>query len=151
MFINSDWSYDLSGLYQFAPDKPWGFNVAANLNGRQGYPVPYNVAFDPGDAIGARNVLAVSDVERVRVDDIMMLNLRLEKEITLGEFGLTLSLDGFNVTNESYVLQRDSALAAQSVDLATGAITNVGSSSGDFVREVVNPRIFRLGARLSFR
>ncbi len=151
VFINSNWSYDLSALYEVASDKAWGFNVAANLNGREGYPVPYNVAVDPGDPIGARNVLAVSDVENFRVDDILMLNLRLEKEITFGDFGLTLSLDGFNLTNESFALQRDSALAAQMIDLETGDVTAVGSSSGDFVREVVNPRIFRLGARLSFR
>ncbi len=151
VFINSNWSYDLAGLYQVAPAKPWGFNLAANITGRQGYPVPYNVALDPGDAIGARNVLVVGDVERFRVDDIMMVNLRLEKEIDLGDFGLTLSVDGFNVTNESYVLQRDSALAGQLVNLETGAVSAVGSSSGDFVREVVNPRIFRVGARLNFR
>src|SRR6185369_5554015 len=37
VFINSKWSYSLSGLYQVAPDRPWGFNLAASLTGRQGY------------------------------------------------------------------------------------------------------------------
>ena len=41
VYINSKWSYSLNGLYQIAPDRPWGFNVALNLNGRQGYPIPY--------------------------------------------------------------------------------------------------------------
>ncbi len=47
MFINSTWSYSLNGLYQIAPDRPWGFNVAANLNGRQGYPLRYVAARQP--------------------------------------------------------------------------------------------------------
>ena len=41
VFINSKWSYSLNGMYQIAPDRPWGFNVAANLTGRQGYPLRY--------------------------------------------------------------------------------------------------------------
>jgi hypothetical protein len=28
-------------MYQVAPDRPWGFNLAGNLTGRQGYPIPY--------------------------------------------------------------------------------------------------------------
>ncbi len=151
VFINSLWSYSLSALYQLAPDRPWGLNLAANLNGRQGYPVPYNVAFNPGDDIGIRNVLVVGDVEDVRVPDVHQLNLRVEKELKVGEVGLTLSFDAFNVTNESLVIQRESSIAATRINLATGAQSSVGSTSGDFVREIVSPRIFRLGARLSFR
>src|SRR3954464_9745630 len=41
VFINSKWSYSLNGLYEVAPDRRWGFNVAANLTGRQGYPIRY--------------------------------------------------------------------------------------------------------------
>ena len=40
VYINSKWSYSVNGLYQIAPDHPWGFNVALNLTGRQGYPIP---------------------------------------------------------------------------------------------------------------
>jgi hypothetical protein len=34
--ISSSWSYSMSGMYQVAPDRPWGFNVAAALNGHEG-------------------------------------------------------------------------------------------------------------------
>ncbi len=151
VFINSNWSFDLSALYQVAPEKPWGFNVAAHVNGREGYPVPYNIAFDPQDGLGARNVLVGGDVERFRVDDVLVVNARLEKELSLGEVGLILSLDGFNLTNEAFALQRGSTIAGSAVDVATGQTAAIGSQSGDFVREVISPRIFRLGARLSFR
>ncbi|MGB5817064.1 MAG: hypothetical protein WBG93_18580, partial [Thermoanaerobaculia bacterium] len=37
-WLQSDWQWNVNGMYQVAPDRGWGFNVAANLTGRQGYP-----------------------------------------------------------------------------------------------------------------
>ncbi|HEX4954909.1 MAG TPA: TonB-dependent receptor [Thermoanaerobaculia bacterium] len=136
VFINSDWSFNVAGLYQVAPDQPWGFNLAANVSGREGYPLPYNLEVDLGDGLGGRNVLVVDDVERYRAEDVYVVNARVEKELQLGEWALALSLDGFNLLNNNEVLQRE---------------TEVGAGVGDFVREVVSPRVFRLGARVSFR
>ncbi len=135
VFINSGWSFNLAGLYQVAPDKPWGFNLAANVTGREGYPLPYNLEVDLGDGLGGRNVLVVDDVERYRSDDVYVFNARVEKELQFSDWGLTLSVDGFNLLNNNDVLQRE---------------TEVGAGVGDFVREVVSPRVFRLGARVSF-
>ena len=28
VYVNSKWAYNFNGLYQVAPDRPWGFNVA---------------------------------------------------------------------------------------------------------------------------
>ncbi len=39
--IQSTWTWNVNGMYQVAPDRPWGFNVAANLFGREGTPLPY--------------------------------------------------------------------------------------------------------------
>ncbi len=47
VYINSKWSYSVNGLYQVAPDRPWGFNLAGNLTGREGYPIPYFTAYQP--------------------------------------------------------------------------------------------------------
>jgi hypothetical protein len=136
VWINSEWSYDLSGLYQIAPDRPWGFNVAANINGRQGYPVPYTRNRNLSDGLGTRLSQATTSPDQFRLDDIMIINARLEKELTFSDFGLTLSVDGFNLLNESYVLQRNG---------------NLASASRDFVLEITSPRIFRIGARFNFR
>src|SRR4029077_4866083 len=59
VFINGRWSYNLNGLYQIAPDRSWGFNVAANLSGRQGYPLRY------ADSI---NRLTISDNDGYALD-----------------------------------------------------------------------------------
>ena len=64
-----------------------------------------------------------------------------EKEFTFSDFGLTLGVDAFNALNASYVLQRQGVLAQNGVPL-----DNAGA-----VFETLSPRIFRLGARLSFR
>ena len=168
IFINSNWSLDVSGLYQIAPDRPWGFNVAANVNGREGYPVPYVSRRNHGDGLGTRSILAAGN-DDFRNDDVIIVNGRVEKEFTFGDWGLTLSLDAFNLLNESYVLQREVRLPGcgqlpQAV--VPGSITpaptfgtlggpcltaGTGLNRGDFVNEIVSPRIFRVGARLNFR
>jgi len=140
VFINSQWSYSLNGMYQVAPDRPWGFNLAASLTGRQGYPIRYGrrifrdtLADTPGLGIV---VPVTSDVDRFRYPDIHTLDLRVAKDFHFSDLGLTLSADVFNALNQSYVLQRQGVL---------------GGSKGDHVQEILSPRVLRLGARLSFR
>ena len=174
IYINSEWSYDISGMYQIAPDRPWGFNLAANINGRQGYPVPYVSRRSLGDGFGApRSVLVSPEVDTFRNDDILIINARVEKEFTFSDWGLTVSVDGFNLFNESTVLQREIRLPncgaaygardglraptgqpAITPNTLGGTCTNApaaGINRGDFVNEVVSPRVFRIGLRVNFR
>ena len=51
IWMQASWSYNVNGMYQFAPDRAYGFNVAANIYGREGYPIPYFAAVNPGDGI----------------------------------------------------------------------------------------------------
>jgi hypothetical protein len=140
VFIQSEWSYSLNGLYQIAPERPWGFNLAANLTGRQGYPTRYarRIVRDTiVDAAGLGiDVPVAADPGAYRYPDIHILDLRVEKEFSLSDLGLTLGVDVFNALNESYVLQRQGLLT---------------KNNADHVLEIVSPRVFRLGARLSFR
>ncbi|HEV7504907.1 MAG TPA: TonB-dependent receptor [Thermoanaerobaculia bacterium] len=145
VFINSKWSYNLNGMYQIAPDRPWGFNVAANLTGRQGYPERFvdriNRATIADNAGSGIDIPVNSDPDAFRYPDVNVVDFRIEKEFTFSQFGLTLGVDMFNAFNESYVLQR------QTVVSNNGAPVN----NGDFVTEILSPRIYRLGARFSFR
>ena len=65
-----------------------------------------------------------------------MLDARIDKEFKFSDFNLTLSFDGFNLTNRSYVLQRER-----------------NADAGRFFEpnEELSPRILRLGATLRFR
>jgi len=138
IYINSKWAYSVNGLYQVVPERPWGFNVALNLTGRQGYPIPYfqRVTTDANQQNASYNIQVSSRPDTYRLDDIHIVDARVEKEFTFSDFGLTLGVDVFNLFNEAYVLQRNQRLA---------------QTTSDFVREVVSPRVLRFGARLSFR
>jgi len=135
VYINSNWSYSMNGMYQVAPDRPWGFNLAANVTGHQGYPIPYFARVSRNNIPGTTSV-EIARPDEFRNPDIHVLDARVEKEFTFSDFGLTLGVDVFNALNESYVLQRQHRLG-------TGATNNV--------TEILSPRIFRIGARLSFR
>jgi hypothetical protein len=78
VFIQSDWSYSLSAMYQVAPESAWGFNLGASLTGRQGYPQIY--------------------FERV---------FRIDKDFRWNALGMTVSAELFNAFNEANVLQRN--------------------------------------------
>jgi hypothetical protein len=137
VFVNSKFSYSVNALYQVAPDRPWGFEVAGNLTGRQGYPAVYlrNIGrLNLGGGAIAQPVSSSSD--RYRLDNINQLDLRVAKDFRFSDVGLTLSADCFNVMNRSTVLQRRGILNA---------------NNSDFVQEVVSPRLFRVGVQMSFR
>ncbi len=139
VFVNSTWSYSLNALYQVAPDRPWGFNVAGNLTGRQGYPIVrfarvFRSTINDNPSTGIN--IPVTGVDRERYADIRQLDLRLEKDFNFADFGFTLGVDCFNVTNQSTVLQRNGRLR---------------TATSDNVQEIVSPRIFRLGLKLHYR
>jgi hypothetical protein len=140
VFINSGWSYSLNGLYQIAPERPWGFSLAANLTGREGYPLRYARRIGRETIVDAAgtgiDVPVVADADAFRYPDVHLLDLRVQKEFNLSDLGLTLGVDVFNALNESYVLQRQGLLT---------------KNNANHVQEIVSPRVFRLGARLSFR
>ena len=131
-FVGSKWQFNVVGLYQL----PMGVAVAANLYGRQGYPINwYRQAPDSGTDGLTRNVF-VAPVGVSRYRNVFEVDLRVEKVIELTATSLlTLSADVFNVTNESTVLQRQNRLEL---------------SSTNAIREIQSPRIWRFGARIAF-
>lgn len=135
IFLNSEWSFHLGGLYQVAPAAPWGFNVGFNVIGRQGFPIPlFDGQTVPGE--GNKGVQVTRRTDSFRYDDLYNLDLRVDKGFSARGLDLTLSLDVFNVTNEGTVLQRSRGL---------------DSSRPFFVDEVLSPRIFRAGVTVGFR
>ena len=135
VFVNGQWSFNAAGLYRVAASRPWSFDIAADVYGRQGYPIPYFrtvPGLETGDGID-RQVRVSPSVGEYRNDHVVNVNTRFEKTITAGRGSLALSLDVFNLLNRSSVLQRQHELHLP---------------VGDHVIEVVNPRAVRLGARL---
>ncbi len=166
VWISSTWSANVSGMYQVAPDRPWGFNVSADVNLREGFAIPYRTTISSrsrftGDSIG-RTVLVANETDSFRNDDVLLVNTRIEKEFTFSDFGLTIGIDGFNIFNNNDTLQTDGIVSSQyrgldgslfrvnpdgSQGRAYGKFDNTNSN---YVRETISPRIFRIGARFSW-
>lgn len=137
IYLNSRWSYNITGLVQL----PWEFSLGASLNGREGYPIPYYHRANAGDGRGSKNYL-IEGVDGTRHDDILVLDMRLGKEFRIMDrVGLNLSIDAFNLTDDRTLLQREHRLYS-------GATTR--NAAANRIREMVSPRVFRLGARLTF-
>jgi hypothetical protein len=133
IFTGSKWSFNMNGIYQIAPDRPWGFSVAGSVTGRQGYITPPFLR--KGGPVGSRNI-QLAGIEEFRNPNIYVFDARIEKEFHFSDFNLTLGVDGFNLANQSYVLQRER-----------------NANAGRFFEsnERLSPRIFRLGATVRFR
>ncbi|HEX7186016.1 MAG TPA: carboxypeptidase regulatory-like domain-containing protein [Thermoanaerobaculia bacterium] len=140
VLVGGSWSFNLNGLYQVAPERPWGFNIGGSVDGREGYITP-PFASRPGPA-GSRRVQLTPDLDEFRHDDVIVLNLHLDKDFTFGDWNLNLGLDGFNLTNENVILQQQ---------------RNAGNRLGDnsqvpyYPTEALSPRVFRGGVTLRFR
>ena len=111
VFLQSTWSWNLNGMYQVAPERPYGINIAASVYGREGYPVTYYWAFNARDGLGAQNLSILDgELDRFRTDRVFTADLRLEKELaTSSNLGFTFSIEIFNLFNSSIVMQRERA------------------------------------------
>ncbi|MEJ2084598.1 MAG: carboxypeptidase regulatory-like domain-containing protein [Acidobacteriota bacterium] len=144
MSVQASWSWNVNGMVQIAPERAWGFNLAANVYGRQGYPIPYFVRIRSGrsgDGVQrdiSANEVALGAIDAFRSDDLLVIDFRIEKEFAAtGNTSLTFSIDGFNLLNEPSVTNRSSQ--------------NLGSPTAGWLSETLGPRIWRLGVRLSWR
>jgi hypothetical protein len=115
---------------------PWSFRATALFHVREGFPIPYFQVASTGDVTaGSKNVLVTGRLDRHRLPGLVLLDLRLERPITLGRGRLTLGLDVFNTLNSATELQ-----VARDVELpAFGR-----------AREIVRPRLLRLGVEWRF-
>ncbi len=135
-FLQSTWTANLNGMYQVAPDRPWGFNVSASAQAREGYPTPYYDSVVTSDGV-SRTINVGQDFDGFRLDDLATFDLRAEKEFALSSaVNFTFGIDVFNVTNEGTELSR---------------IRNLSSSRAYFLNDNVSPRIYRLGVRLGWK
>lgn len=137
-FLNSRWSYSITGLVQVGRGHKWGFDLAGILGGRQGSPIQYLYrVFVPGSGEGLLNYIPLgTEVGTYRYPDTHVLDLRLAKSFRLEPTDLTLSVDCFNALNSGYTAKRNNQLAV---------------GTGNWVLETLGPRTFRVGARLSLR
>ncbi len=140
-FLQSSWTYNLNGMYQIAPDRPWGFNVSANISGREGNPVAYYRVANLGTG-GNVAINVATDLDAIRQDDPMTADVRIEKEFAATrDVNLTFGIDIFNVMYEGTGLFYISNC---------GGAATIASNCGH-LSDNISPRIYRLGVRLSWK
>jgi hypothetical protein len=126
--------------------------LAANVYGRQGYPINWFVNARQPSAAGetrdriTRSVVVVG-ADSERYPNVYEVDVRAEKVVNIVQNAtITLSLDVFNVTNQGTVLQRQNQLGNWSA--SQGKVVPLASTNT--IREIQSPRIFRFGARVAF-
>ena len=128
-----------SGSYEF----PWQVMVSANFNMNDGAVRVLSID-GPGDVYGGPDdtvtydTLTFQDVNEERYDAAPLLDLGVHKTFSLGRerYKLKLMFDAFNVLNSNTILDYSS----DNLSLATSL-----SPSG-----ILPPRVFRVGARMTF-
>lgn len=133
VYINSKWTFNLTGLYQL----PWDFSLGASLTGRQGYPFPAQDLASNLNPVQTFDKFIIADpIGETRMPNVYELDLRAAKDFRfMNRVGLSLIADLFNAPNKRAILQRQT-------DFSTGA--------GNRIIEMQSPRVWRLGARLTF-
>jgi hypothetical protein len=129
--LNSRWVAKLTGMYAL----PAGIRVAGFFHARQGYPFGRTIRSPArSGGIGRVNV-NLDRFGSVRLDNLVTLDVRVEKTFTMSQVRATASLDVFNLGNANTVLQRE-------------GVQNLATANA--VVEILAPRIARIGIRLAF-
>ncbi len=161
VLMYSRWMAKLSALYQL----PLGFNISGTFNAREGWRIPqyftlYN--YDaPNYSAGWSNTIYKQNQTKDALPLFHNLTIRLEKRINMGQGGrLFLMADCFNVLNSnmgirSYPKNDGSAYfrLAGSPDPAERTMQQYNSVVYNYpglLNEILNPRIWRFGARFEF-
>jgi TonB-dependent Receptor Plug Domain len=130
IFYNARWQLNANGFYQL----PGGFDVGANIFGRQGYVQPLIFQSSAG-ADGSVRALATPTLDAVRYPNLWDVDLRVAKTITITRLKFLLSADLFNTLNAGTTL-------AQNRNLSSGAFATIN--------EIISPRIARIGVKFQF-
>jgi hypothetical protein len=131
MVMHATWMYSFAGLYEL----PWDMSVSGTIYGRQGYPTAEVITISRPDGLGLTQVLRDRDLDARRFPDVHLVDVRLQKQLSLGRVQATLDLDLFNTFNIASTLRQ--------IGEATAATFRTPL-------EMVAPRLVRLGLRLQF-
>jgi hypothetical protein len=135
VFMNANWQTSLRAAYSLELG-PGNLEFGTNLTLRQGYAIPIvdtsgTDALDPG----SDRTILLTNVDDFRHSNPFIADFRLAYAPTFGRVNLELGVDVFNALNSDIILQQR----------REANLTTFGSP-----KEVVGPRMFRLGARVSF-
>ena len=131
IFYNARWQFNANAFYQL----PAGFDVGANLFGRQGYVQPFIIQASAGGD-GTVRALATSDARRNAAIPTCGTSIFVSRSRSASaRTKFLISADLFNVLNTGTTLSRNR-------NLASGAFGTIN--------EILSPRILRIGVKFQF-
>jgi hypothetical protein len=159
VLMYTKWMAKLSGLYQL----PYGFDISGTMNAREGWKIPHYYYMEI-NAVDAPNPAYYSTWPTIQKDvtdslpTFVNVTLRLEKKINIGAGRMYLMADVFNIFNSATVNREYDAFVGYTYWDHTTTSTNpvaqqVGNSYNSTYKrlnEILNPRIWRFGARFEF-
>ncbi|HEY3381234.1 MAG TPA: TonB-dependent receptor [Vicinamibacterales bacterium] len=133
--VQPKYQFIANGAYQ----APYGIDLGASFLVRQGYPMPWYQEISTGDAFTDRKrVLLVSDFVQDRLPAMSTLDVRIGKTFRFGPVSMNADLDIFNLFNSATPLGRQYDRGA------------TGATGYTAVMEILQPRIMRVGVRMTF-
>jgi hypothetical protein len=133
IYMNARWQFNANGVYV----APYGIELAANVFGRQGYPMPL---FRPGStaALGSDsslNVLVSPAIDYVRYPNVWDTDIRVARDFRLGAVTVRGMFDVFNLLNADTALVRNG---------------NITATTFNQIAQNLSPRIARVGVQIGF-
>jgi len=133
IYMNARWQFNANGVYE----APYGIQLAANIFGRQGYPMPL---YRPGTtaALGADSSLSIlvsPTIDYVRYPNVWDTDLRVARDFKINALRIRGMFDVFNLFNANTALVRNGNITA----------TTYGQ-----IAQNLSPLIARIGVQIGF-
>jgi hypothetical protein len=131
VYVNAKWLFKLSGVYE----APYGVNVSAFYNARQGYPFEASVQ-SPSRLNGAGIATILLDgVGGNRLPDFQNVDVHVDRAVRIGTLRLVPGVDIFNLLNSNTV---------------QALLRTQNASTANNISAVVAPRVIRAGVKLTW-
>lgn len=146
IFMNAKWQMNANAMYQ----APYGIEIAANLFGRQGYPLPI---YRGGITLGSdqnQNILVSPRLDSFRLANVWDTDLRFAKNVNVPAGSQMLNVrivgDIFNLFNANTELVRTSNIGG----LGTNGALAAPAATFGVLSKNLSPRIVRVGLVVGF-
>ena len=131
MFVNTKWLFKLSGMYQ----APYGINLSAFYNARQGYPFEATVLTPNRPNNGGQVNVLLDAVGENRLPNFQNVDIHVERPVKFMTSHIVPSMDLFNLGNFNTLQARRPSQNA---------------TTANQISAVVAPRVIRFGIRVSW-
>jgi len=131
VYVNAKWLFKVSGMYQ----APYGINLSAFYNARQGYPFEPFILTPTRPNNGGQASVLLDAVGENRLPNFQNVDFHVERPIKFMNSHFVPSVDLFNLSNSNTVQARQ---------------RQQNAANANQISSVVAPRVLRFGVRVNW-